>query len=134
MTAVIHPSVIRSTLFALRCTLVAMLSLAMVSARPAMMLSHAVPGAQHGCGMAMSTHHSSHSDHQCPATDDGACCDDCICACAIGSDVRASVVALVSTYTQLPTVIDRPAQVVRPRQPIALRLPPPLGPPLLVRS
>jgi hypothetical protein len=121
-------------IFALRCALVATLSLAMVSARPAMMLSHAVPGAPHGCGMAMSTHHSSHQDHRCPSTDDGACCDDCMGACAIGSDVRRSVVVLVATYSQVETVIEYPAQGVRPRQPLALRLPPPLGPPLLARS
>jgi hypothetical protein len=126
--------VIRSIIFALRCALVAILSVAMVSARPAMMLSHAVPGAAHGCGVAMSTHHSSHHDHRCPTTDDGACCDDCMCACAIGSDVRAPVVSLVATYAQLATVIEYPAQVIRPRQPLALRLPPPLGPPHLVRS
>jgi hypothetical protein len=126
--------VIRTIVFSLRCALVAMLSLAIVSARPAMMLSHAVPGAQHGCGMAMAMHHSSHSDHRCPATQDGACCDDCMCACAIGSDVRQPVVVLVATYTQPATVIEHPAQVVRPRQSNALRLPPPLGPPLLVRS
>jgi len=126
--------VIRSTIFALRCALIAMLSLAMVSARPAMMLSHGAPGAQHGCGMSMSAHHSSHQDHRCPSTDDGACCDDCMCACAIGSDVRQSVVALVATYSRVATVIEYPAQVVRPRQPLALRLPPPLGPPHLVRS
>ena len=120
--------------FALRCVLVATLSLAMISARPSMMLSHAIPGAQNGCGMAMSTHHSSHQEHRCPTTDDGACCDDCMCASAIGSDVRASVVVLVATHAQVATVIDQPAQDVRPRQPLALRLPPPLGPPLIGRS
>jgi hypothetical protein len=126
--------VIRSIFFALRCALLAMFSVAMVSARPAMMLSHAAPGAQHQCGVARSTHHSSHQDHRCPTTDDGACCDDCMCACAIGSDVRAPVVSLAATYAQLATVIGYPAQDVRPRQPLALRLPPPLGPPYLVRS
>jgi hypothetical protein len=119
---------------ALRCALVAALSLAMVSARPAMIVSHGVSGAQHECGTAMPTHHSSHQDHRCPTTDDGACCDDCMCACAIGSDVRESVVTLVASYSHVATVIEYPAQVVRPRQPLALRLPPPLGPPLLARS
>ena len=121
-------------IFALRCALVATLSIAMVSARPAMMLSHAAPGASHGCGMAMAAHHSSHQDHQCPRTSGDACCDDCMGACAIGSDVRKSVVVFVATYSQVATVIEYPAQVVRPRQPLALRLPPPVGPPLLVRS
>jgi len=121
-------------IFALRCVFVAMLSLAMISARPAMMLAHGVPGVQHGCGMAMSTHHSSHENHRCSGTGDGACCEDCICACAIGSDVAKPVVMLVATYSHIATSIAYPAQVVRPRQPFALRLPPPLGPPLLVRS
>ncbi|MDQ2766032.1 MAG: hypothetical protein M3Y30_02645 [Gemmatimonadota bacterium] len=125
---------LRSLTYTLRCVLVATLSLAMIFARPAMMPSHAVPGAQHGCGMTMSTHHSSHSDHRCPTTDHGACCDDCMCACAIGSDARASVVVLIAQYSHVATVIEYPAQVVRPRQPLALRLPPPVGPPLLVRS
>ena len=121
-------------IFALRCALVATLSLAMVSARPAMMLSHGMPSGQHGCGMSMSMHHSSHEDHQCPRTDHSACCDECMGACAIGSDVSKPVVVLVATYSQVATIIEYPAQVVRPRQPLALRLPPPLGPPLLVRS
>ena len=121
-------------IFALRCVFVAMLSVAMISARPAMMLAHGAPGAQHACGMAKSPHHSSHGNHHCSSTDDGACCDDCMCACAIGSDVAKPVVMLVATYSQVATSIAYPAQVVRARQPLALRLPPPLGPPLLVRS
>jgi hypothetical protein len=124
----------RTILYSLRCALVALLAVAIVSARPAMMLSHAVPGAPHGCGMTMAMHHSSHSDHRCPPTGDGVCCDDCMCACAIGSDVRRPVVVLVAMYTRAATPIERPAEVVRARRPLALRLPPPLGPPLFTRS
>jgi hypothetical protein len=126
--------VIRSIVFSLRCALVAMLAIAIVSARPAMMASHAMPGAQHGCGMAMPSHHSSHTDHGCSITTERSCCDDCMCACAIGSNVRKPVVVLVATYTRVATTIERPTEVVRSRRQPALRLPPPIGPPLLTRS
>ncbi|MBK5188485.1 MAG: hypothetical protein JJD97_09570, partial [Gemmatimonadaceae bacterium] len=99
---------IRSIVLSLRCALVAMLAVAMVCARPAMMLSHAVPGASHGCGMAMPAHHAPHTDSRCPTTDDGACCDDCLCACPIGADVSAPVVGLVATYAHVATVIAHP--------------------------
>jgi hypothetical protein len=129
-----HFRVIRSTLFVLRCAFLAAFSLAMIAARPAMMLAHGAPAAQHGCGMAMATHHSPHESHRCSSTGSDECCDDCMSACAIGSDLKESVVMLAATYTQVATVIAYPAQIVRPRQPLALRLPPPLGPPLLARS
>jgi hypothetical protein len=117
----------------LRCALVAVLSIAMIGARPAMMLSHGGPAA-HACGMTMASHHSSHGDHPCQTPENGACCDDCMCACAIGSDVGAPVIALVATYTQFATIIDRPDEIVRTRKPLAFRLPPQLGPPHLARS
>jgi hypothetical protein len=126
--------VIRSIVFSLRCALVAMLAIAIVSARPAMMASHAMPGTQHGCGMAMPSHHPAHTGHGCSTTTERSCCDDCMCACAIGSDVRKPVVVLVATYARVATVIEHPREIVRSRRQPALRLPPPLGPPLITRS
>jgi hypothetical protein len=126
--------VIRSIVYTLRCALVAMLAIAIVSARPAMMASHAIPDAQHRCGMAMPSHHSSHTDHGCSTTTEGSCCDDCMCACAIGSNVKKPVVVLVATYTHVATTIEHPVEIVRSRRPPALRLPPPLGPPLFTRN
>jgi hypothetical protein len=129
-----HPHVIRSIASSLRCALVAMLAIAIVVARPAMMASHATLGMGHGCGMAMTMPQSSHPDHDCSGNAKDACCDDCMCACAIGSDVREPAIALVATYTRVVTVIARPNEVVRVRRQPALRLPPPLGPPLITRS
>jgi hypothetical protein len=126
--------VIRSIVYSLRCALVAMLALAIVSARPAMMASHAMPGAQHGCGMAMQSHHSTHSGHGCSITTEKSCCDDCMCACAIGSGVRKPLVVLVATYARVATTIEHPTEVVRSHRPPALRLPPPLGPPRFTHS
>jgi len=126
--------VIRSFIASARCALVAMLAIAMVAARPAMMASHALPGMGHGCGMEMPSQQSQHSDHGCPTTAQDACCDDCMCACAIGSDVRKPVVVLVATYTRVATVIEEPTEVVRSHRQPALRLPPPLGPPHTTRS
>jgi hypothetical protein len=125
--------VIRSIVFSLRCAFVAMLAVAIVAARPAMMASHTMPGMSHGCGMAMPSHHSTNADHRCSTTD-AACCDDCMCACAIGSDVRKPVVVLVATYTHVATKIEQPTQPVLERRQPALRLPPPLGPPRITRS
>lgn len=121
-------------MYTLRCLLVAIFSFAMVAARPAMMLSHGSHPPSHGCGMTMASHHASHGEHHCPSTDDGTCCDDCMCACLIGAGVSDPAVALVAFYTQIATVIDRPDEIVRPRHSLALRLPPPLGPPTLARS
>jgi len=126
--------VIRSFIASARCALVAMLAIAMVAARPVMMSSHSLPGAEQGCGMAMPSQHSQHSDHRCPTTTQDACCDDCMCACAIGSDVRKPVVVMVATYTRVATVIEEPTEVVRSHRQPALRLPPPLGPPHTTRS
>ena len=135
---VIHPPVIRTAVYSLRCALVALLALTIVSARPAMMLAHAGDGMQHGCGKSMSSHHSatpgSHTDHHCSNTDDGNCCDDCLCACAVGADMTHPVVALTATYTHPVAVAARFSEIVRVRKPLALRLPPPIGPPLLTRS
>jgi hypothetical protein len=122
----------------LRCALVALLALAIVSARPAMMLAHAGDGMQHGCGMSMSSHQpasqGSHTDHHCSSTDDGNCCDNCLGACMVGADMTRPVVALTATYTHPVAVAARFSEVVRERKPLALRLPPPIGPPLLARS
>jgi hypothetical protein len=125
--------VIRSVVFSLRCALIAMLAVAIAAARPAMMASHTMPGMSHGCGMAMPSHHSSNTDHRCSTTA-AACCDDCLCACAIGSDVRQPVVVLVASYTHLETKLEQPTELVRERHQPALRLPPPLGPPRITRS
>lgn len=125
--------VIRSVASSMRCALVAMLAIAIVVARPVMLSSHSMPGMGHGCGMAMASEHSQ-TDHRCPTTSQDACCDDCMCACAIGSDVRKPVVVLAATYARVATVIEHPTEVVRPRRQPALRLPPPLGPPLITRS
>jgi hypothetical protein len=123
----------RAIVSSLRCAVLAMLAVAIVAARPTMMASHAAPGMAHGCGMAMPSHHSSHSDHGCSTTAKDACCDDCMCACAIGSGVIKPVVVLVATVARVSTPNERPSKVVRARRQAALRLPPPLGPPLLTR-
>jgi hypothetical protein len=136
--AVIHPPVIHTALYSLRCALVALLALSIVSARPAMMLSHAGEGMQHGCGAFMSAHHGatpgSHTDHHCSSTDDGTCCDDCLCACVIGAGMSHSIIALTATYSHPVAVAARFSEVVRERRALALRLPPPIGPPPLTRS
>jgi hypothetical protein len=126
--------VIRSIAYSLRCALVAMLAIATVGARPTMMAAHSMPAMQHGCGMAMPSHHSTSTDHGCSMTTEGACCDDCMGACTIGSDVRKPLVVLVATYTHVVTVIEHPAEIVRTRRQPALRLPPQLGPPQVTRS
>ena len=134
----IHTPVIRTLVHSLRCAIVALLALAIVSARPAMMLSHAGDGMQHGCGIAMASHdqsgQSSHTRHHCSSTDEGTCCDDCLCALAVGADIKVPVIALTATYTHPPAVATRFSEVVRERKPLALRLPPPIGPPLFTRS
>jgi hypothetical protein len=134
----IHSLVIRTLVHSLRCAVVALLALAIVSARPAMMLSHAGDGMQHGCGMATPSHNqsgqSSHTRQHCSSTDEGSCCDDCLCACAVGADIRLPAIALTATYTHPRAVATRFSEVVRERKPLALRLPPPIGPPLFTRS
>ncbi|MEP7065976.1 MAG: hypothetical protein ABI889_08095 [Gemmatimonadota bacterium] len=124
----------RSITSSLRCALVAMLAIALVAARPAMMAAHSMPAMQHGCGMAMPSHHPTNTDHGCSITTEGACCDDCMCACAIGSDVRQPLVVLVATFVHVTPVIAWPAEIVRARHQPALRLPPQLGPPQVARS
>jgi hypothetical protein len=118
----------------MRCALAAMLAIVVVGARPSMMTSHAMPGMQHGCGMTMASGQSTHTDHGCSTTAQDECCDDCMCAGPIGTGVREPVVVLVATYAQVATVIEHPTEVVRSHRQPSLRLPPPLGPPLLVRS
>jgi hypothetical protein len=132
--AVIHPPVIRALIFPFRCAFVALLALSIISANPAMMMAHAGAGMQHGCGMSMKGHHESHPAHHCSNTQDGACCHDCLSACTIGAGMSMSSIALTATYTHPVAVASRPAEVVRVRRPLALRLPPPIGPPLITRS
>ncbi|MEO6208547.1 MAG: hypothetical protein ABIQ10_00345 [Gemmatimonadaceae bacterium] len=129
---------IRSAVHSLRCALVALLTLSIVSTRPAMMLSHASEAMPHGCGMSMAAHHTSRDSerpgHQCPVTDDGSCCDDCLCACIVGVGAGDAVVTLTATYSYPLTESSRFTEVVRERKALALRLPPPIGPPLFTRS
>jgi hypothetical protein len=127
----------RTLVHSLRCALVALLALTIVSASPAMMFAHAGDGMEHGCGMSMSMQHGggpSHTDRHCSSTSDGTCCHDCLCACMIGSGSGDPVVALTATYTHPLAVASRFSEVVRQRKALALRLPPPIGPPLLSRS
>jgi hypothetical protein len=131
---VIHPAVIRRIISSLRCALAAMLAIAVVAARPSMMTSHAMPGMHHDCRMTMPSNHSTSPDHGCSTTAQDACCDDCMCAGPIGYGAREPSVVLVATYARVATVIERPTEVVRSRRQPALRLPPPLGPPLITRS
>jgi hypothetical protein len=111
-----------------------MLAVAVVAARPSMMTSHEMAGMGHGCGMAMTSHQQTSTDHECSNTTKDMCCDDCLCAGPIGSGVSEPVVVLVATYVHVATVIERPTEIVRSRLQPALRLPPPLGPPLITRS
>lgn len=125
-------------MYALRCALVALLALSIVSTRPAMMLSHTGESMSHGCRMSMAAHHTSHDseqpDHQCPGTDDGSCCTDCLNACIVGAGAGSAVVTFTATYSHPQTVSSRFTEVVRERKALALRLPPPIGPPLFTRS
>ena len=73
-------------------------------------------------------------DHHCSTTEEGSCCDNCLCACAVGADASKSVVALAATHTHPAAVASRYAEVVRERKALALRLPPSIGPPLFTRS
>lgn len=103
-----------------------------------MMLSHTNEAMQHGCGMSMAADRASRdserSGHQCPRTDDGSCCADCLCACIVGAGAGAEVITLIATYSYPLTVSSRFTEVVRERKALALRLPPPIGPPLFTRS
>jgi hypothetical protein len=129
-----HPRVTRSIISAVRCALAAMLAVAVVAARPSMMTSHAQAGMPHGCGMTMPAHQQTGTDHGCSTPAQEACCDDCMCAGPIGTGAREPLVVLVATYVHVTTEIEQPTQIVRSHQQPALRLPPPLGPPLLIRS
>ncbi|MEO7039561.1 MAG: hypothetical protein ABI446_08670 [Gemmatimonadaceae bacterium] len=57
-----------------------------------------------------------------------------MCACIVDVGSTNAVIALVATYTHPVAVTSRYSEVVRERKPLALRLPPPIGPPLLTRS
>ncbi|MDQ2931672.1 MAG: hypothetical protein M3Y05_12780 [Gemmatimonadota bacterium] len=129
---------IRSAVYSLRCALVALLALSIVSTQPAMMLSHASEAMPPGCGMSMAAHHSSRDSerprHQCPSTDDRSCCSDCLSACIVGAGAGSAVITLAATYSYPLAVSSRFTEVVRERKALALRLPPPIGPPLFTRS
>ena len=129
-----HRLVIRTIVSSMRSALAAMLAIAIVAARPSMMTSHATSGMQHGCRMAMHSHQHTSTEHGCSPTTRDACCDDCMCAGPIGSDVKEPLVVIVATYRHVPTVVEHPAEIVRSRRQPALRLPPPLGPPHITRS
>ena len=129
-----HFLLMRPLIRSIRSAFVAMLAIAIVAARPAMMASHDMPGMANGCSMSMPGQSSSQADHGCPSTTQDECCNDCVCACAIGSDVKMPLVVLVATYTHVTPAIVQPAQIVPPSREPALLLPPPLGPPLTTRS
>jgi hypothetical protein len=124
----------RPLISSLRSALVAMLAIAIVAARPAMMASHDMPGMANDCGMAMRSHGPTHADHGCPSTTQDECCNDCVCACAIGSDVKMPLVVLVATYMHVTPAVVQPVRIVPSSREPALLLPPPLGPPLSTRS
>jgi hypothetical protein len=126
--------VTRSILASIRCALAAMLAIAVIAARPSMMATHAMAGMPHGCGMTMASHQQTDTDHGCSTPAPDACCDDCMCAGPIGSGAREPSVVLVATYAHVATVIEQPTEIVRTRRQPALRLPPPLGPPIFTRS
>ena len=129
-----HFAVTRTILSALRCALAAMLAITVVAARPSMMTSHAMAGMPHGCSMSMASHQRTGTDHDCSNTTRDECCDDCLCAGPIGFGAREPVVVIIATYVHIATVIEPPTEVVRSHHQPALRLPPPLGPPLIARS
>lgn len=129
-----HFDVTRTIVSALRCALAAMLAIAVVAARPSMVTSHAMAGMPHGCGMSMASHQGTSTDHDCSNTTRDECCDDCLCAGPIGFGAREPVVVLVATYAHIATVTQPVTEVVRSHHQPALRLPPPLGPPLITRS
>ena len=74
------------------------------------------------------------TDHDCSNATRDTCCDDCLCAGPIGTGAGEPVIVLVATYAHVATEIEQPTEVVRSHHQPALRLPPPLGPPLITRS
>jgi len=128
----------RTLVHSVRCVFAALLALAIVSARPAMMLSHAGEGMSHECAKVMASHHQSgqpsHTGHRCSGTEEGSCCDDCLCACAVGADIKLPSILFTATYTHPRAVATRFAEVVRDHEPLAHRFPPSVGPPLSTRS
>lgn len=123
----------RTLLYSLRCAFVALLALSLVTARPAMLLAHAGPVADHGCGMQMS-HGEHHPGHHCSGADAGSCCDDCLCACAIGTGFTQPAVSIAAPTVRTKATVPSPVQTFRARWSPALRLPPPIGPPVSTRS
>lgn len=120
-------------MYALRCAFAALIALSLVTARPAMLLAHAGPAAEHGCAMHMA-HDAEHSDHHCHGADAGSCCDECLCACAIGTGFTNPVVDVVVREVRIAHALPAPDAPVRARRSLALLLPPPLGPPIAARS
>jgi hypothetical protein len=129
-----HFAVTGTIISSLRCALAAMLAIAVVAARPSMMTSHAMDAMPHGCGMAMTSHQGGRTDHDCSNSTRDTCCDDCLCAGPIGTGAGEPVIVLVATYAHVATEVEQPTEVVRSHHQPALRLPPPLGPPLITRS
>lgn len=120
-------------MYTLRSAFVALLALSLVTARPAMLLAHAGPAAEHECGMHMS-HGAQHSGHHCSGADAGSCCDDCLCACLVGTGFTQPVIAIVVHEVRTATALPSPVTPIRARWSPALRLPPPIGPPSSTRS
>ena len=120
-------------MYVVRCAFAALIALSLVTARPAMLLAHAGPAAEHGCAMHMS-HDAEHSGHHCNGADAGSCCDDCLCACAVGTGFTNPVVNVVVRDVRIAATLPTPDAPIRAHRPPALFLPPPLGPPIAARS
>lgn len=121
-------------MYTIRCAFVALVALSLVTARPAMLLAHAGPAAEHGCGNMHMSSGAQHSSHQCTGADAGSCCDDCLCACSVGAGFSQPAIEIVAHELRAARVLPNPDQPVRLRRAPALRLPPPIGPPISTRS
>jgi hypothetical protein len=129
-----HPSVvIQSVRRLLRCLFVTTVALALVTARPAMLLSHAGDASPHRCGATMPSHQGSHSTHHC-STDAASCCDACLGACAMAAALVTPPLTAAVIPARTAVAAAWPPAMVRERQSPSLRLPPPIGPPVLTRS
>jgi len=120
-------------MYSIRCAFVALIALSLVTARPAMLLAHAGPMAEHACGMQME-HGADHPGHHCGGADAGSCCDDCLCVCAVGMQFTQPAIAIVAHELRTSTPQPSPVESPRVRWSPALRLPPPIGPPGSTRS
>jgi hypothetical protein len=128
-----YHDVIRTAMYSIRCAFVALIAISLVTARPAMLLSHAGPMAEHACGMQMS-HGAEHPGDHCGGADAGSCCDDCLCVCAVGTQFTQPAIAVVAHELRTATALPSPVESPRARWSPALRLPPPIGPPSSTRS